>query len=104
MCSVRLLGCRVEHLLHIAVVGCNQAAASRTQCCFDNSSETFIYGFHCLDGCVEGSGMPYHVPVRVVTHDKIILPAQDFCYQTISQFESTHFWLQVVRVYQRRLN
>src|SRR5690554_133493 len=96
MCSVRLAGAVVLHLLCVAVVCCDQAfTALFTKRSYypTNAAVDRFTGFYCG---AEVAGMADHVAVRIVTNNDVVFAAMNGCYQGVGELFGAHFWLQVI--------
>ncbi len=71
--GVGLLGNMIQHLLHVAVVGCDQHLAADLSERRLEPAQTFIECFHRLHGGIEYAGMAHHVAVRIVADDQVEL-------------------------------
>src|SRR5690554_2370418 len=97
-----LAGVGVHHLLHIAVVGSDQALAVCLAQRFYQASYALVQSLHCLDGSVKVAAMTHHVAVGVVADNRVVTSVTNRLLQLVGDFVCAHFGLQVVGCNLRR--
>ena len=96
MCGPRLSGLIVDQLLCVAVVCSDEHLSANLKERVNDSSDTVVYCFDRLDGCLFHSGMSDHVGICEVGDDNVILAGLDRLYETVADFRSAHLRLKVV--------
>ena len=102
--------CLVVHqLLGISVIGTDEHNAVSFFDSFHCTTDTLVNRLHRLDRCLFHAGMTYHVRIRKVDDDNIILIGFDTIHQSVTDFVSTHLRFQIIsrhilgRIYQDSL-
>ena len=104
MCCPGLACLIINHHLGIAVIRADKHLTACLFHCLNRASHAAVYGLNSLYCSRNHTGMAYHIRVREVDDNHIVLIRLNGLYQLVADSRSAHFGLQVISCYLRRLH
>ena len=92
-----------QHAFTISVVGSYDNRASFCKNRISDSTYAFIHSLPGLDDCIKNTGMAHHIGIGKIADNHVILASGNSLQELISYLISTHFRLQIVGCYFRRM-
>src|SRR5450759_4509608 len=86
----------IDQLLSVAVIRCDQQAATDRECGFYNASNAAIDRLDPFDCCLDYASVTNHIGVGIVHYHQVVIPSMDMLQRGIGDAFRAHLRLQII--------